>query len=184
MKSFLRILAKPVTVPVKVVKTGVDAVGDLAEMAKATLVGRKMWNSFEEATQSHERAKVDPMTKSLFLTKTFWANMLSMVIELFGLLPLPAGVNTIVTNIVNVLLRFFMTNEAVHVVKGEETMWAADEITKMWFHSWTFWWNVLVAVVDIANVLPIPPGYLTMINGVANIAIRLRTQGAVAFKKQ
>ena len=55
------------------------------------------------------------ITKSLFLSKTFWFNIVTVCIELSGVLPIPPGVAGIVVGIGNIALRT-LTNQSVHVL--------------------------------------------------------------------
>lgn len=58
-----------------------------------------------------------------------------------------------------------------------------DQNTKPWYKSWTIWINVLLAIVDFANALaqivPIPPGFLTMLGALVNIILRFQTSKAI-----
>lgn len=123
------------------------------------------------------------MSKSLFASKAFWWNVLTVILELVNLLPIPAPATTLVSGIINVLIRFVSTKTPVHMVAGEESAWTADMVTKQWFRSRTFWWNVIVAGTDIALALSdaqlITPGALTMVNALGNILLRLVTRTAV-----
>ncbi|MEL0114283.1 MAG: hypothetical protein VW835_21350 [Rickettsiales bacterium] len=56
-----------------------------------------------------------PMSKSLFLSKTFWFNALTAVAELTQVLPLPVGTVAVIATVVNVGLRF-VTDSPVHVL--------------------------------------------------------------------
>tara|TARA_R110000765_G_scaffold174214_2_gene278903 strand:+ start:308 stop:580 length:273 start_codon:yes stop_codon:yes gene_type:complete len=74
----------------------------------------KLLSLFSEATASYERAG-NMITKSLFLSKTFWFNIVTVCIELSGVLPIPPGVAGIVVGIGNIALRT-LTNQSVHVL--------------------------------------------------------------------
>jgi hypothetical protein len=54
------------------------------------------------------------MSKSIFASKTFWANTISMVLELSGLLVsvVPVGSLTVATNALNIALRM-VTSKSV-----------------------------------------------------------------------
>lgn len=174
MKKIFRTLAKPITAPVTAVK---DAIW-LARVGKKVVALRHL---FQGATASYERSH--DVSKSLFASKAFWWNVLTVIIELVNLLPIPAPATTLINGVINVLLRFVSTKVPVHMVPGEEAAWAADVVSKQWFRSRTFWWNVVVAGTDIALALGdaqlIAPGTLTMINALGNILLRLVTRTAV-----
>ena len=69
---------------------------------------------FKTASSSYERND-QVLTKSLFLSKTFWFNVVTVCIELTGILPIPPGIAGIVVGIGNIALRT-ITNQAVRVL--------------------------------------------------------------------
>ncbi len=72
----------------------------------------RLLNLLEEGTQSYERTGM--ASKSLFVSKTFWFNVVTAAVELSGVLPIPAGVSTAVIGVGNVVLRL-LTHRPVHV---------------------------------------------------------------------
>jgi len=52
-------------------------------------------------------------------------------------------------------------------------------MSKSLFKSRTFWFNVLTASAEIAQVLPLPPGTAIIVSSVVNIGLRLLTNSAV-----
>jgi hypothetical protein len=52
-------------------------------------------------------------------------------------------------------------------------------ITKKWYQSWTVWFNLIGIFVDavnsVAQIVPIPAGFLTYVILLGNIALRLKT---------
>jgi len=74
----------------------------------------KLLALFTAASASYERAD-NVITKSLFLSKTFWFNVVTVCIELSGVLPIPAGITSMIVGIGNIALRT-ITNQAIHVV--------------------------------------------------------------------
>ena len=69
---------------------------------------------FKTASSSYERND-HVLTKSLFLSKTFWFNVVTVCIELTGVLPIPPGIAGMVVGIGNIALRT-ITNQAVRVL--------------------------------------------------------------------
>ena len=65
----------------------------------------KLAGYFEEAQVS----------KSVFRSKLFWFNVLTTSAELANLIPLPPGTALIVSNLINIALRF-VTDKPVHLV--------------------------------------------------------------------
>ena len=66
---------------------------------------QRLFGLFEEAAVS----------KSLFKSKIFWFNVLSVAAELTQVLPIPAGALVIVVNVINIGLRV-ITSDPVHVI--------------------------------------------------------------------
>lgn len=58
------------------------------------------------------------MSKSLFASRTFWFNVLSIGAELSGILPLPAGTVTVISNVINIGLRM-VTSQPVSVIPSK-----------------------------------------------------------------
>lgn len=68
---------------------------------------------FEQATRSYERTH--DVSKSLFLSKIFWVQVLTVTVELSNVLPLPAGTVAAIGGVATILLRT-ITDQPVHVV--------------------------------------------------------------------
>lgn len=68
---------------------------------------------------AQRKSRGDDMSKSLFASKTFWFNVLTLAVELTGVLPIPQGVATVVVNVGNILIRT-VTNQPVHLISGED----------------------------------------------------------------
>lgn len=79
----------------------------------------KVLDLLEEATESHEKSKVDKMTKSLFKSKTFWFNLITGLLAVSDVLPIPVEYQALIVALGNVVLRF-LTDKAVHVVTPKE----------------------------------------------------------------
>lgn len=73
----------------------------------------KVVSLIEEGTKSYERTQ--SMSKSLFVSKTFWFNILTAVVDLTGVLPLPQGVATTIASVGNIAIRT-ITSDPVHIV--------------------------------------------------------------------
>lgn len=74
-----------------------------------------LFGLLERGSKDWDNRKLEgDVSKSLFKSKTFWFNVLSAAAELSGVLPLPAGVSTLVVNVVNIGLRL-LTETPVHV---------------------------------------------------------------------
>lgn len=67
----------------------------------------------EEGTHSYERTH--DVSKSLFVSKTFWFNLVTATVELTGVLPIPQGTAAGILAVGNVALRL-LTNQPVHIV--------------------------------------------------------------------
>lgn len=48
-----------------------------------------------------------------------------------------------------------------------------EDMSKSLFQSKTFWFNVVMAVLELSQVLPIPAGTLLVVTTAANIVLRL-----------
>jgi len=57
----------------------------------------------------------DGMSKSLFTSKTFWANLLTAGLDLAQVVPLPPGWSVPALAVLNIALRF-VTKQPVHIV--------------------------------------------------------------------
>ena len=57
------------------------------------------------------------MSKSILRSKTFWFNVLTIVAQYSGQLPIPAAYLPILVAVVNIALRYVTTNP-VHVVSA------------------------------------------------------------------
>lgn len=72
---------------------------------------------FQAATASYERTK--DVSKSLFLSKTFWVNVFSTTLELAqmvsGIHVVPPGVISGIVNVANIGLRI-ATDQPVHII--------------------------------------------------------------------
>ena len=68
---------------------------------------------FQGASASYERT--NDVSKSLFASKTFWIQVLTAAAELSGVLPIPAGVATMVGSIATIVVRT-LTSQPVHVL--------------------------------------------------------------------
>lgn len=55
-------------------------------------------------------------------------------------------------------------------------------MSKSIFKSKTFWFNILTIAAEVAQVLPIPPGTLTVIAAVINVGLRTVTTDPVHVK--
>ena len=75
----------------------------------------RLYDLLAAASLSHERNLMDPKTKSLFASKTFWFNVITAAAELLQVLPVPAGTVAIGAAVVNIALRF-VTDQGVHIV--------------------------------------------------------------------
>lgn len=77
----------------------------------------KLLSLFEKASTDWDarKAKGEDMSKSLFKSKTFWLNAMSLGLELSQVLPIPAGTLLIVTNVLNIGIRM-LTETPVHVI--------------------------------------------------------------------
>lgn len=58
------------------------------------------------------------MSKSLFKSKIFWIQALSLAAEFQPLLPLPVGVTAVVGQVLTILVRHFGTSQPTHLVSG------------------------------------------------------------------
>ena len=81
---------------------------------------QRLFDLFTRASRDWDARKAQgaDMSKSLFMSKVFWFNVLTAASELTGVLPLPAGTLTIIATVVNVGLRF-VTNAPVHVLPSK-----------------------------------------------------------------
>ena len=81
------------------------------KILKALWAAKKLAQHIEEAH----------MSKSLFKSRTFWANLLTAAVELSGALSgfLPPGARQLATNVLNIALRL-VTSDPVHVVSGND----------------------------------------------------------------
>jgi hypothetical protein len=77
----------------------------------------KAWKLYRKARPLIKLIKEATMSKSLFKSKIFWANILTAAVELSGALTgiIPPGALQITTNILNIALRL-ITNQAVTVL--------------------------------------------------------------------
>ncbi|MEK9722473.1 MAG: hypothetical protein VW405_03165 [Rhodospirillaceae bacterium] len=73
----------------------------------------RLLSLLQQGTQSYERTH--DMSKSLFVSKTFWFNIVTAAVELTGVLPVPQGAATAVVAVGNVVLRL-LTNQPAHIV--------------------------------------------------------------------
>ena len=50
---------------------------------------------------------------------------------------------------------------------------------KKWYNSWTIWFNLILLAVDVvnqlANIVPIPAGFITFVGTIGNLALRYKT---------
>jgi hypothetical protein len=92
--------------PITVIKTG--------------LRFKRLLEHFENGTKDWERRRAagDDMSKSLFQSKVFWVNAISLGLELTRILPIPPGTLLVVTNVLNIGLRI-LTVQPVHVISPE-----------------------------------------------------------------
>jgi uncharacterized membrane protein len=74
----------------------------------------RLMSLLEEGTKSYER-NGQMVSKSLFVSKTFWFNIVTAAVELTGVLPVPQGVATLVVGVGNIVLRT-LTNQPVRVL--------------------------------------------------------------------
>lgn len=88
VNKFFRVVTAPVRVPVRKVR-------NLANLVRAANQAEDIWNQLEEAS----------VNKSLWSSKTFWVNVLTAVIALIGMLPLPPQYAVPVVCLVNIALR-------------------------------------------------------------------------------
>jgi hypothetical protein len=81
------------------------------KILKAFWAAKKLANTVEELK----------MSKSLFKSRIFWANLLTAAVELSGALSgfLPPGALQLATNVLNIALRL-VTSDPVHVVSGDD----------------------------------------------------------------
>jgi len=73
----------------------------------------RLLSLFQSATDSYERTH--SMSKSIWVSKMFWFNLLTAAAELTQVLPLPAGTLAIATSLINIGLRI-VTDQPVHLV--------------------------------------------------------------------
>lgn len=74
----------------------------------------RLWKIYRAAQRLAGRFEEASVSKSLFTSKTWWFNVLSIAAELTNILPLPPGTVLIATNVINIALRF-VTDKPVHV---------------------------------------------------------------------
>lgn len=74
---------------------------------------KKLLDLFEQATLSYE-SNNHIMSKSLFASRTFWFNALTIALEVAQVLPLPPGAVIIGSSLINIALRY-VTSKPVHV---------------------------------------------------------------------
>ena len=74
-----------------------------------------MWKVYRKANTLVNLLQEAALLKSLWTSKTFWFNVLSVAAELTQILPLPPGTVLIVTNLINIGLRV-VTGAPVHIV--------------------------------------------------------------------
>ena len=81
------------------------------KILKAFWAAKKLANTVEELK----------MSKSLFKSRIFWANLLTAAVELSGALSgfLPPGALQLAPNVLNIALRL-VTSDPVHVVSGDD----------------------------------------------------------------
>ena len=81
------------------------------KILKAFWAAKKLANTVEELK----------MSKSLFKSRIFWANLLTAAVELSGALSgfLPPGALQLATNVLKIALRL-VTSDPVHVVSGDD----------------------------------------------------------------
>lgn len=55
--------------------------------------------------------------------------------------------------------------------------------TKKWYQSWTVWFNLALVAVDVINqlaqIVPIPPGFIALVGGFGNLLLRFKTTTAI-----
>ena len=74
---------------------------------------QRVFGLIQTATASYERTH--DVSKSLFVSKTFWFNIVTAAVELSGVLPLPPGTVGAIAAIGNVVLRL-LTTQPAHVI--------------------------------------------------------------------
>lgn len=55
--------------------------------------------------------------------------------------------------------------------------------TKKWYQSWTVWFNIALLAVDVINqlaqIVPIAPGFLSLVGVFGNLLLRFKTTSAI-----
>ena len=62
------------------------------------------------------------------------------------------------------------------------TLLERGKMNKSLFKSKTFWFNLLTAGAEFAQIIPLPPGTSLIISNITNIGLRLITDKAVTVK--
>lgn len=102
----MKIIKKIVTYPVNKTK-------DAIQLARIYNRAQILLDLLQEATVQHER---NPMSKSLFKSKTFWFNIVTATLQLSQVLPLPVEYTALIVGVGNIALRF-VTETPVHVTE-------------------------------------------------------------------
>lgn len=83
------------------------------KLLKIYTKANRLMSLVQQASASYERT--NDVSKSLFASKTFWIQILTVTAELSGVLPLPAGAATAVGAIATIIVRT-LTSQPVHVI--------------------------------------------------------------------
>ena len=78
----------------------------------------RLWKIYRASQRIAGMFEEASVSKSLFASKTWWFNVLSIAAELTNLLPLPPGTVLIIANVINIGLRI-VTDKPVHVVPAK-----------------------------------------------------------------
>ena len=77
-----------------------------------------LWRIYRRASKVGNLLQEAKVTKSLWVSKVFWFNVLTAAAELAQVLPIPAGTALLVTNAINIGLRL-ITDKGVTVIPGK-----------------------------------------------------------------
>lgn len=89
-------------------------VKNAAQLIKIYRRADRLLDHLNTGVASHERAKRDPMSKSILKSKVFWFNTITLTLKLAEVLPIPTEYIVLILGIGNVLLRF-LTENPVHL---------------------------------------------------------------------
>lgn len=59
---------------------------------------------------------------------------------------------------------------------------------KIWYKSWTIWFNLVVIVLDainaVAGIIPIPAGVMSYVTTIGNLLLRFKTTKPLGWRKE